>query len=87
MSYSKGEFEEDAKRTARTLHLAYRRSKYLLDRWWSGLNSDFPNSGDTVSMNNLMNRVSELVSDYEASSSAKLNTVLAKSDLTLPGDA
>jgi hypothetical protein len=33
-----------------------------------------------------MSRVAELVDDYDANGSAKLNTVLAKSDLSLPGD-
>lgn len=86
MSYGPGEFEADAVRTARTLHLAYRRSEYLLSRWWSGLNTQFPNE-TYPEINNLMNRVAELVADYHDNSNAKLNTVMAKSDLTLPGDA
>ncbi|MFA6661390.1 MAG: hypothetical protein WCS62_07245, partial [Bacilli bacterium] len=49
-------------------------------------NAAFPNEGDGVAMNNLMNRVAELVADYDANSSAKLNTVLAMSNVTLPGD-
>jgi len=50
------------------------------------MNTEFPNEGATIAMNNLMNRVSELVADYEATSNAKLNTVMAMSNLTLPGD-
>lgn len=84
--YTPSEFEEDAQAVARSMHLTYRRSQYLLSRWFAGMNSKFPNSGATVSMNNLMNRVAEIVSDYEANGSAKLNTVMAKSNLKLPGD-
>ena len=86
MSYGTGDFEQDATRVARTMHLSYRRAKYLLDRWYSGINVSFPNEGDGIAMNNLMNRVAELAADYEANSNAKLNTVMAKSDLTLPGE-
>ena len=86
MPYSTGNFQSDAEKTARTLHVAYLRAKYLLTRWYAGMNTEFPNEGDGVAMNNLMNRVSELVTDYEASSSAKLNTVMAMSNVTLPGD-
>jgi len=86
MVYSTSEFSEDAVITAKTLHIAYRRCRYLLDRWYSGMNTEFPNEGATIAMNNLMNRVSELVADYEATSNAKLNTVMAMSNLTLPGD-
>lgn len=86
MAYGTGEFQQDAEKTARSLHLAFRRCEYLLDRWWSGMNTSFPNSGATVPMNNLMNRVAEMVADYEASSNAKLNTVMGMSNLQLPGD-
>ena len=84
--YDKAQCESDMVKVARTLHLSYRRSKYLLDRWYSGLNAEFPNAGDTIAHNNLMNRVAELVADYEANTNAKLNTVMALSDLQLPGD-
>ena len=86
MSYGSSEFEQDATRVARTLHLSYRRAKYLLDRGYSGINASFPNTGDGIPMNNVMSRVAELVADYEANGNAKLNTVMAKSDLTLPGE-
>lgn len=86
MAYSTGNFQSDAEKTARTLHVAYLRAKYLLTRWYAGMNTEFPNEGDGVAMNNLMNRVSELVADYEANGSGKLNTVLAMSNVTLPGD-
>jgi len=85
MAYSGGDFQADATKTARTLHLAYRRCAYLLDRWYAGQNADFP-IGTFPDLNNLMNRVSEFTTDYEAASNAKLNTVMAVSDLTLPGD-
>ena len=86
-NYTSSEFEKDAEAVARSLHLAYRRSQYLLARWNAGMNTEFPNSGDTIPMNNLMNRVMELITDYDATGSAKLNTVMAKSNLQLPGDA
>ena len=85
MAYSN--FDADAVVVARTLHLAYPRSKFLLDRWYNGANTEHPNEGAGIPVNNLMNRVAELVSDYEANSNAKLGTVLTMSDLTLPGDA
>ena len=81
MSY--GNFEADAVKTARTLHLAYRRCEYLLARWYSGINNSQTWDDATT---NLMRRVAEMVADYDANGSAKLNTVLAKSDLSLPGD-
>ena len=87
MAYSTGDFDADAARTARSLHLAFRRCQYLLSRWYSGLNSSYPNEGGGIPMNNLMSRVAEMVADYEATSNAKLNTVMAMSDLVLPGDA
>ena len=86
MAYSNGEFESDALKVARVLHLSYRRCEYLLDRWYSGMNTQFP-AETYPALNNLMNRVAEKVADYDADSSAKLNTVLAISDLQLPGDA
>jgi hypothetical protein len=86
MAYSNSAFEEDAVKVARVLHLSFRRCEYLLDRWYAGANTAFP-AETYADLNNLMNRVAEMVSDYEASSNAKLNTVLAVSDLQLPGDA
>jgi len=50
------------------------------------MNSQFP-SDKYPEVNNLMNRVAELKADYEESGNAKLNTVMAMSDLHLPGDA
>ena len=85
MAYQTSDFDADSVKTARTLHLAYRRCSYLLDRWYGGMNTEFP-SGTYPDLNNLMSRVAEMISDYEGSSNAKLNTVLAISDLTLPGD-
>jgi hypothetical protein len=85
MAYGSSEFSADATKTARTLHLAYRRCSFLLDRWYAGANTAFPIE-TYPEINTLMNRVAELVTDYEATSNAKLNTVLAVSDLQLPGD-
>lgn len=85
MSYDPATFQADATKTARTLHLSFRRCQYLLSRWYAGMNTEFP-AETHADLNNLMNRVSELVTDYEANSNAKLNTVMAQSDLTLPGD-
>lgn len=81
-SYGTGEFSGDAEKCARTLHLAYRRCEYLLARWYSGINTETWDDATT----NLMSRVAELVTDYDANGSAKLNTVMAKSNLQLPGD-
>ena len=86
MGYSASEFEQDAAKAARTLHAAYLRAKYLQSRWFSGVNAEFPNSGGTIKHNDLMNRLGEIVTDFEASGNAKLNTILALSDITLPGD-
>lgn len=86
--YSASDFSTDAQVTARTMHLAYRRAKFLLDRWWAGGQSaHFPNEGDGIAMNSLMNRVAELVADYEAGGNAKLGTIMVMSNLQLPGDA
>lgn len=87
MAYSTGDFNQDAEVVARTLHLSYRRCKYFLDRWWGGMNAEFPNEGAGIPINNLASRVAELVADYDAASNAKLNTVMAMSNLKLPGDA
>lgn len=85
MAYSNADFENDAVRTARSLHMAYRRCTFLIARWYGGMNAEFP-VGTHPDLNNLMSRVAEMKTDYEATSSAKLNTVMAVSDLTLPGD-
>lgn len=85
--YTPTEFEADLVKEARTLHVAFRRAQFLLSRWYAGMNAEFPNSGGTIPHNNLMSRVAELIADYEANGNAKLNTVMALSDLTLPNDA
>jgi hypothetical protein len=82
-NYSTSDFTNDAKVTARVMHLAYRRASYLLDRWNAGMSSALGSNADAV---NLMARVQEMVTNYEANSSAKLNHILKVSDLTLPGD-
>lgn len=80
--YTEGAFEQDVKTTARTMHLAYRRAKYLMERWYGGMNL-VDEDPDTALV---MNRCDELITDYEANSNAKLNTIMNKSDLALPGD-
>lgn len=81
----------DVQTQAKTLHLAYRRAKFILERWNGGLSSEIANdateyvtdvSGEEI--HNLINRCNEFVTDYEASTNAKLNTVLLLSDLQLP---
>lgn len=81
----------DVQTQAKTLHLAYRRAKFILERWNSGLNTQITNDATEyvpgitgIQINNLINRCVEFVADYEDGASAKLNTVLALSDLELP---
>ena len=83
MAYVTSDFANDATKGASTMHLAYRRAKYLLDRWYSGFDVQFQ---DNTAMTLFMARCEEIVEDYEATGQAKLNTVMALSDLTLPGD-
>jgi len=82
MPYSTSDFDQDVVKAARTLHLSYRRAQFVVDRWFSGFNVGADN--DTT---NLVVRCTEIIADFEANGNAKLNTVLAKSDLQLPGDA
>lgn len=86
MSYNTDTFRNDVVNTARSLHLSYRRAKFLLDRWYSGINNEIPNSGPDAQIHDLMNRCSDLVSDYEANNKAKLNTILLQSNLNLPSE-
>lgn len=82
MAYSTGEFTEDATVLARTLHLAYRRAQFVLARWYAGMNAEITDPALAL----LMSRAEEIIADYDANGHAKLNTVLAVSDLRLPGD-
>jgi len=82
MSYSSSDFDADAVTVARTIHLAYRRAQFVVARWYAG---GFDADADAATTN-LVVRCTELIADMEANGNAKLNTVLAKSDLKLPGD-
>lgn len=81
MSYSTSDFDGDVVTLARTLHLAYRRAQFVVDRWFSGFNV-----GADEATTNVVVRATELIADYQAGGNAKLNTILFKSDLELPGD-
>jgi len=82
MSYAQGDFNADAVTVARDLHVTYNRCVMLLARWYNGFNLTTTDPAVTL----LMSRVEEMTDDYQANGSAKLNTVLAVSDLKLPGD-
>jgi len=91
MAYNEADLGNDLFNTGETMHLAYRRAKFLLDRWNSGMSDAVQNDtteyydGVTgIDIHNFINRCSELVTDYETNTSAKLNTVLKLSNLTLP---
>lgn len=79
--------KEDLRKTARTLHAAIRRAEFCMQRWNNGPGASIPNSGATAKWHNMATRCQELVTDMTAGGNAKLNTVLAVSDLNLPGDA
>lgn len=79
MSYSSSDYQADTVKVARAIHLAYRRAQYLLARWYSGFNIGADEATSAIAV-----RASELVADMEANGNAKLNTILAVSDLTLP---
>lgn len=77
---------------ATDLAKAYYRAQQVLAEWWAmGGANLIPNTSDTIidgaaedgrpiitgaQANNIINRISELVADYEDSGSAKLNTIL-----------
>jgi hypothetical protein len=91
MTYNSNDMIVDAQTAAKTMHLAYRRAKFILERWFSGLNAEIPNNATEVfpgitgaEVTSLITRCSELVADYEAGSNAKLNTIIQLSDLKLP---
>jgi len=90
MAYSQAEFIADAVRGARALHLAYVRSQFLLARWYAEFSATIPNDATEVApgltgqeVTNIMVRATEMIADMEANNKAKLNTVLAVSDLPL----
>ena len=81
--YSTTDLASDAKVAARTMHLAYRRARYILDRWNAGMNAKYAGVPDAV---NFMARISDMCAYFEASNGANLKHVMALSDLNLPGD-
>jgi len=84
-TYTKQDMEADLRAAARALHLAYRRAAFARQRWYAGAGNEFDFGADQPYFG-AMNRLDELVADMEAGNNAKLNTVLAVSDLKLPGD-
>ena len=72
---------------------AYNFANIVIDEWNSGASADFPNDGaevlqdgadvdgrpivDGAELHLLITRLTELQTDYEATSNAKLNTILA----------
>ncbi len=81
--YSTSDFSDDAKVAARTMHLAYRRARYILDRWLGGMNVEFAAVPQAVAF---MAVVQDMVAYFEANDLAKLKDVMTVSDLKLPGD-
>lgn len=91
MTYNSNDLVIDAQTAAKTLHVAYRRAKFVLERWFSGINAEIPNNSTEVfpgitgaELTSLITRCSELVADYEAGGNAKLTTIIQLSDLKLP---
>ena len=56
--------------------IAYNNADLVVDG--AGTDGRHPITG--ISVNNLITRLSELIADYEASSNAKLNTILSVAD-------
>ena len=86
MAYDINDLQDDMVSVAKALHLSYRRCKCVTDRWNSGLSDQVPNSGATAKYHTLMTRVGEFVASFESNNNAKLNQILALSNLKLPGD-
>ena len=92
MAYTQSGFIEDVVRGARAHHLAYERGRFLLARWFAEFSATIPNDATEVApgltgaeITNLIVRCSEQTEDMQANGNAKLNTVLAVSDLPLGG--
>lgn len=90
MAYSQTDFINDVVRVARSHHLAYERGKFLLSRWYAEFSTQIPNDSTVIAdgltgqeITNIMVRCLDQTTDMEANGSAKLNTVLAVSDLPL----
>ena len=94
MAYTQANFIEDVVRGARAHHLAYERGRFLIARWFAEFSATIPNDATEVApgltgaeVTNLITRCIEQKADMEApdGGNAKLNTVLAVSDLPLGG--
>lgn len=92
MAYTQTDFVADVVRAARAHHLAYERGGFVIDRWFAEFSGSIPNDATEVApgitgaeVTNLITRCIEQTGDMEANSNAKLNTVLAVSDLPLGG--
>jgi hypothetical protein len=90
MAYTQAEFIADVVRAARAHHLAYERGQFILARWYAEFSAGVPNDATEVApgitgaeITNVIVRCSEQIADMEAGGSAKLNTILAVSDLPL----
>lgn len=81
--YSTGDFANDARIAARTMHVAYRRARYILDRWNAGMDTEYAGVPDAVAF---MARVADMVAYFEANANEYLEDVMQVSDLKLPGD-
>jgi hypothetical protein len=81
--YGTTDFANDAKVAARTMHLAYRRTRYILDRWNAGMSAEYASVPDAK---NFMSRITDMCTYFEANNGANLKHVMALSDLKLPGD-
>lgn len=82
---------EQARQAADQLAQTFYRLEVVLDQWTALNGASLPNDGSVVvdgaqtdgrpiltgaKLHNLMSRLSESITDYEANSNAKLNTVL-----------
>ena len=90
MAYTRSEFIQDVVRGARAHHLAYERGRFLIARWYAEFSGSIPNDATEVApgltgaeITNIIVRCSEQKADMEAAGNAKLNTILAVSDLPL----
>lgn len=86
MAYDNELWKDDARKAAQTLHAAFVRAQFCLNRWNNGPGTSIPNSGGTAKWHNAATRFSELVTDMTANNNAKLNTIQTVSDLNLPGN-
>jgi hypothetical protein len=89
------QFIQDTKNQTRALHSIYWRAKFLTSEWYGHdlANNGIPNTSSIVGnsgftgieLTNIIVRCLELITDMETNNNAKLNTIIAVSDLSLPG--